>query len=98
MPHTALGVPAVLWPAVGYLALYLLLALAAAREPRAGAGPAGALRQWTVALWTMPGYFLAIALGPVRDATAVRFLSATALGAAGNAALLTLVAHAVGLG
>ncbi|MEV0537488.1 hypothetical protein [Kitasatospora sp. NPDC050463] len=98
MPHTAPGVPVVLWPAVGYLALYLLLALAAARELRARAGPAGVLRQWTVALWTMPGFFLATVLSPLRDGTAARFLSATAAGAAGNAALLTLTAHAAGLG
>ncbi|MFE2727739.1 hypothetical protein [Kitasatospora sp. NPDC059327] len=98
MPHTALGVPPVLWPAAGYLALYLPLALAAARELRAPAGPARAHRQWAVALWTMPGYFPAIVLGPLRDGTPARFLCATAAGAAGNAALLALTAHAVGLG
>nr|BFD88901.1 hypothetical protein KitaXyl93_02610 [Kitasatospora sp. Xyl93] len=110
MPHSVLGVPAVLCPSIGYLAGYLVIGLAAAHElraeprasphaePRGGAGPAGAVRQWTAVVWTMPGFLHAMTLNPFPDGTAARFLSATALGAAGNAALLALGAHALGLG
>ncbi|MFJ6383954.1 hypothetical protein ACIQI7_28620 [Kitasatospora sp. NPDC092039] len=118
MPHSVLGVPAVLCPSIGYLAGYLVIGLAAAHElraepraspraepradphadPRGEAGPAGAVRQWTAVVWTMPGFLHAMTLNPFPDGTAARFLSATALGAAGNAALLALGAHALGLG
>ncbi|MBD0674431.1 hypothetical protein [Streptomyces sp. CBMA156] len=107
MPHSILGVPAVLCPSAGYLAGYLVIGLAAAHELRAGAGAAGhaghggaasAVRQWTAVVWTMPGFLSAMTLSPFPDGTAVRFLAATALGAAGNAALLALGAHALGLG
>ncbi|MBV6700529.1 hypothetical protein [Kitasatospora aureofaciens] len=98
MPHSFLGVPAVFWPSVGYLAVYGVLALAAARELRAGTSAANAVRQWTAVIWTMPGFLLALAVNPFRDGTPARFLSATALGAAGNAALLALIGHAAGSG
>ncbi|MET8544626.1 hypothetical protein ABZW03_28885 [Kitasatospora sp. NPDC004799] len=112
MPHSFLGVPAVLCPSIGYLAGYLVIGLAAAHElraepraeaaaavgPAAGAGAASAVRQWTAVVWTMPGYLHGMTLNPFPDGTAARFLSATALGAAGNAALLVLGAHALGLG
>ncbi|MFJ6619821.1 hypothetical protein ACIQOW_19865 [Kitasatospora sp. NPDC091335] len=104
MPHSILGVPAVLCPSAGYLAGYLVIGLAAAHELRAGAGAAGhggatsAVRQWTAVVWTMPGFLSAMTLSPFPDGMAVRFLAATALGAAGNAALLALGAHALGLG
>lgn len=79
MPHTVVpGVPAVLWQAAGYLAFSLAFAVAAARELWAGTSPAHAYRQWTVALWTMPGFFLALALNPFRDGTPARFLAAAA--------------------
>ncbi|MFE3877738.1 hypothetical protein ACFXPX_25515 [Kitasatospora sp. NPDC059146] len=97
MPHSFLGVPAVLWPSIGYLAGYLVIAVAAARELRGGVSAANAVRQWTAVVWTMPGFLLAMAVNPFPDGTAARFLSATALGAAGNAALLALTAHAFGL-
>ncbi|MER7755929.1 hypothetical protein [Kitasatospora sp. NPDC097643] len=95
MPHSILGVPAVLWPSAGYLAGYLVIGLAAARELRTGAGVVG---QWTAVVWTMPGFLHAMVLNPLPDGTPARFLSATAVGAAGNAVLLALVSHAAGLG
>ncbi|MFE6056830.1 hypothetical protein ACFQ6N_39345 [Kitasatospora sp. NPDC056446] len=97
MPHSILGVPAVFWPSTGYLAGYLVIALAAAAELRAGVSAANAVRQWTAVVWTMPGFLLAMTVNPFPDGTAARFLSATALGAAGNAALLALAAHGLGL-
>ncbi|MFE4520359.1 hypothetical protein ACFRMQ_40125 [Kitasatospora sp. NPDC056783] len=97
MPHSFLGVPAVLCPSTGYLAGSLLIGLAAAREIRSGShGAAG--WQWTAVVWTMPGFLSAMTLSPFPEGTGARFLSATALGAAGNAALLALGAHALGLG
>ncbi|MFF7990786.1 hypothetical protein ACFZDG_13485 [Kitasatospora xanthocidica] len=111
MPHSILGVPAVLCPSIGYLAGSLAIGLAAAYELRACAGAgadtgagggtgraATAVRQWTAVVWTMPGFVIAMTLNPFPDGTPARFLSATALGAAGNAALLALAAHALGLG
>ncbi|MEU9040788.1 MULTISPECIES: hypothetical protein [unclassified Kitasatospora] len=100
MPHSILGVPAVFCPSIGYLAGSLVIGLAAAHERRAATGPgaANAVRQWTAVVWTMPGFLLAMTVNPFPDGTAARFLSATALGAAGNAALLALAAHALGLG
>ncbi|MFD8755291.1 hypothetical protein ACFV0O_30605 [Kitasatospora sp. NPDC059577] len=98
MPHSILGVPAVLCPSAGYLAGYLVVGLAAARESRAGTGATAAVAQWTAVIWTTPGFLLAMTLNPYPDGTAARFLSATALGAAGNAVLLVLAAHALGLG
>ncbi|MGW1177384.1 hypothetical protein ACWD4P_27165 [Kitasatospora sp. NPDC002543] len=119
MPHSILGVPAVLCPSIGYLAGYLVIGLAAAHELRAeprtgagattgatagvtagaatGAGP-GAVRRWVAVVWTMPGFLHANTLSPLPDGTPARFLSATAAGAAGNAVLLVLGAHALGLG
>lgn len=97
MPHSFLGVPAVFWPSTGYLAGYLVIAVTAARELRAGVSAANAVRQWTAVVWTMPGFLLAMAVNPFPDGTSARFLTATALGAAGNAALLALAAHALGL-
>ncbi|MER7585273.1 hypothetical protein [Kitasatospora sp. NPDC097691] len=98
MPHSFLGVPAVLCPSIGYLAGYLVIGLAAAHELRAGRSAANAARQWTAVVWTMPGFLSAMTVNPFPDGTAARFLSATALGAAGNAVLLALTAHALGLG
>ncbi|GHF60762.1 hypothetical protein GCM10018790_43510 [Kitasatospora xanthocidica] len=111
MPHSILGVPAVLCPSTGYLAGSLAIGLAAAYELRAGAGAAAAadtggggggagtaVRQWIAVVWTMPGFLIAMTLNPFPDGSTARFLSATALGAAGNAALLALAAHALGLG
>lgn len=97
MPHSILGVPAVFWPSIGYLAGYLVIGLAAARELRAGTSAANGVRQWTAVVWTMPGFLPAMVVNPFPDGSAARFLSATAVGAAGNAALLALLAHAVGL-
>ncbi|MFE4976225.1 hypothetical protein ACFRAR_29500 [Kitasatospora sp. NPDC056651] len=98
MPHSFLGVPAVLCPSTGYLAGSLLIGLAAAREIRAGTRGGGAGWQWTAVVWTMPGFVSAMTFNPYPQGTAARFLSAAALGAAGNAALLALGAHALGLG
>ncbi|MEU3574574.1 hypothetical protein AB0E96_40145 [Kitasatospora sp. NPDC036755] len=123
MPHSILGVPAVLCPSIGYLAGYLVIGLAAAHElraePRTGAGATtgatagvtagvtagaataagpGAVRRWVAVVWTMPGFLHANTLSPLPDGTPARFLSATAAGAAGNAVLLVLGAHALGLG
>ncbi|WP_406208901.1 hypothetical protein OH807_37745 [Kitasatospora sp. NBC_01560] len=109
MPHTVLGLPAVLCPSAGYLAVASVLALAAAwepsaaressgvRGPSAGPGPAGHGRRWAAALWAMPGYFPALVLSPWPDGTSARFLGAVGAGAVGNAALLACVAHAAGL-
>ncbi|MGW2373391.1 hypothetical protein [Kitasatospora sp. NPDC001683] len=98
MPHSFPGVPAVRWPSTGYLAVCLLLIPAAARELRAGVAAAHSVRQWRAVLLTMPTFLLTTIVNPFPDGTPARFLSATIRGAAGNAALLALAAHALGLG